>query len=74
MPLSWDEIRRAQPRYVMVSDFGRFRLHDLDNNEQHDFVLADLYDPLTKSPELVKAHPSARSYRGCRLRQNRLQN
>ena len=32
---------RDLPRYVLVSDFARFRLHDLDNDEQHDFLLAD---------------------------------
>ncbi len=34
---------RDLPRYVLVSDFGRFRLHDLDSDEQHDFFLADLH-------------------------------
>lgn len=33
---------RDLPRYVLVSDFARFRLFDLDNNEQHDFTLAEL--------------------------------
>ncbi|MDD2851235.1 MAG: hypothetical protein PHY09_04950 [Desulfuromonadaceae bacterium] len=33
---------RDLPRYVLVSDFARFRLYDLDNKEQHDFSLADL--------------------------------
>lgn len=33
---------RDLPRYVLVSDFARFRLYDLDNKEQHDFCLADL--------------------------------
>jgi hypothetical protein len=32
---------RDLPRYVLVSDFARFRLHDLDTKEQHDFLLAD---------------------------------
>jgi len=32
---------RDLPRYVLVSDFARFRLHDLDSNEQHDFTLAE---------------------------------
>lgn len=27
------------PRYVIVSDFERFRLYDLDENEQHTFTL-----------------------------------
>jgi hypothetical protein len=33
---------RDLPRYVLASDFARFRLFDLDNNEQHDLNLADL--------------------------------
>jgi len=33
---------RDLPRYVLVSDFARFRLYDLDNKEQHNFPLADL--------------------------------
>ena len=33
---------RDLPRYVLVSDFARFRLYDLDNSEQHDFTLAEL--------------------------------
>ncbi|MBW4055178.1 MAG: class I SAM-dependent DNA methyltransferase [Proteobacteria bacterium] len=33
---------RDLPRYVLVSDFARFCLFDLDNNEQHDFTLAEL--------------------------------
>ena len=34
---------RDLPRYVLVSDFARFRLFDLDTNEQHEFPLADLH-------------------------------
>lgn len=34
---------RDLPRYVLVSDFARFRLHDLDSDEQHDFFLTDLH-------------------------------
>jgi hypothetical protein len=33
---------RDLPRYVLVSDFARFRLFDLDSKEQHDFTLAEL--------------------------------
>ena len=33
---------RDLPRYVLVSDFARFRLHDLDENSRHDFSIADL--------------------------------
>lgn len=32
---------RDLPRYVLVSDFARFRLFDLDSNEQHDFTLVE---------------------------------
>ncbi|MBW6511636.1 MAG: hypothetical protein K0A93_05890 [Desulfuromonadaceae bacterium] len=35
---------RDLPRYVLVSDFARFRLFDLDTGEQHDFPLAALPD------------------------------
>lgn len=31
------------PRYVLVSDFARFRLHDLEENTSHEFELADLH-------------------------------
>ena len=34
---------RDLPRYVLVSDFARFRLFDLDNDEQHEFTLAELH-------------------------------
>ncbi len=34
---------RDLPRYVLVSDFARFRLYDLDENQTHEFPLADLY-------------------------------
>lgn len=30
------------PRYVVVSDFARFRIHDLDSGEQIEFALSDL--------------------------------
>lgn len=30
------------PRYVLVSDFAHFRLHDLDSGKEHDFTLAEL--------------------------------
>lgn len=33
-----------KPQYILVSDFQRFRLYDLDGNEPHvEFPLADLY-------------------------------
>lgn len=31
------------PKYVLVSDFKRFRLYDLEENTQHDFNLPELY-------------------------------
>jgi len=34
---------RDAPRYILVSDFARFRLYDLEEGEQHDFTLADFY-------------------------------
>ncbi len=34
---------RDLPRYVLVSDFARFRLYDLDTGEQHEFPLSELY-------------------------------
>jgi hypothetical protein len=33
---------RDLPQYVLVSDFERFRLFDLVNNEQNDFTLSEL--------------------------------
>lgn len=35
---------RDLPKYILVSDFARFRLYDLDENEQHEFALGDLYN------------------------------
>ncbi|MFC3551124.1 class I SAM-dependent DNA methyltransferase [Lysobacter cavernae] len=34
---------RDLPRYVLVSDFARFRLYDLESGEQHDFPLKELH-------------------------------
>ena len=34
---------RDLPRYVLVSDFARFRLYDLDKGEQHEFALKELH-------------------------------
>ena len=31
------------PRYILVSDFARFRVYDLDEALQHDFALKDLH-------------------------------
>jgi len=30
------------PKYILVSDFARFRLYDLDNDSQHEFKINDL--------------------------------
>jgi hypothetical protein len=30
------------PKYILISDFATFRLYDLDENQRHDFALADL--------------------------------
>ena len=35
---------RDRPRYILVSDFQSFELHDLDEGEQVSFALADLPD------------------------------
>lgn len=32
------------PRYVLVSDFARFRLYDLDNDKTYQFTLSELRD------------------------------
>ncbi len=34
---------RDLPKYVLVSDFARFRLYDLDADTRHDFALRDLH-------------------------------
>ncbi|MBF0389329.1 MAG: class I SAM-dependent DNA methyltransferase [Desulfamplus sp.] len=34
---------RYLPKYVLVSDFARFRLYDLDNDNVHEFELKDLH-------------------------------
>lgn len=34
---------RDLPRYVLVSDFARFRLYDLDKDEQREFALKELH-------------------------------
>lgn len=31
------------PKYILVSDFERFRLYDLDKNKEHEFKLRDLH-------------------------------
>ncbi|HOW76651.1 MAG TPA: class I SAM-dependent DNA methyltransferase [Candidatus Competibacteraceae bacterium] len=34
---------RDAPRYILVSDFARFRLYDLEEGKQHEFILAEFY-------------------------------
>jgi len=34
---------RDTPRYILVSDFARFRLYDLEGGKQHEFTLAEFY-------------------------------
>lgn len=34
---------RDLPRFVVVSDFARIRLYDLEEDKRHEFDLADLY-------------------------------
>jgi hypothetical protein len=36
------------PRYVVVSDFARIALHDLEDGTSHEFQLADLYKNVDK--------------------------
>ena len=34
---------RDVPRYILVSDFARFRLYDLEEDTEHEFTLENLY-------------------------------
>ena len=34
---------RDLPRYILVSDFARFRLYDLEESEQHEFTIEEFY-------------------------------
>ncbi len=34
------------PKYILVSDFERFRLYDLDDGKEHDFTLRELPDKI----------------------------
>lgn len=36
------------PRYILVSDFARFRLYDLEENTQHQFALKDLHKHINR--------------------------
>ncbi len=37
---------RELPRYIIVSDFARFRLYDLEEDSRHEFALKDLHKNL----------------------------
>ena len=39
---------RNRPRYILVSDFQSFELHDLDEGKQASFALAELPDHIEK--------------------------
>lgn len=36
------------PRFLLVSDFARFRLYDLDEKTKHQFILADLHEHINR--------------------------
>lgn len=36
-------LERDLPKYILVSDFARFRLYDLEADEQHESALRDLH-------------------------------
>ena len=38
--------QRDQPRYVLLSDFSRFKLYDLDRRLEHDIAIEDLPDKI----------------------------
>ena len=38
--------KRDEPKYVLVSDFARFRLYDLDSGQRHDVALKDLHQQI----------------------------
>lgn len=38
---------RDLPRFVLISDFARFRLYDLDEDKTYDFALAELYQKVS---------------------------
>ena len=40
---------RDLPRYILVSDFARFRLYDLEASEQHEFTIKDFYKNIRRS-------------------------
>ena len=55
---------RARPRYILVSDFQTFELHDLDEGEHITFPLADLHDHVEEFGFILgtelRSHPRLR--------------
>lgn len=41
------------PRYILVSDFARFRLYDLDNDTQHEFMIQDFVNNVSLFSEIA---------------------
>ena len=39
---------RELPRYILVSDFARFRLYDLEEDTQHEFQIQDLHKNINR--------------------------
>lgn len=37
---------RDLPRYIIVSDFSRFKLYDLDTDQEYEFLLKDLHNKI----------------------------
>src|SRR3989338_8616658 len=52
---------RDLPKYVLVSDFARFRLYDLEENTETEFKLADLHKRIKHSAFMAgsRAQPTA---------------
>ena len=54
-------VDRDLPKYVLVSDFARFRLHDLEGDTEHEFALKDLHKHIKRfgfiagyAPQVIK--------------------
>ena len=58
---------RDLPRYILVSDFARFRLYDLEEDSQHEFPLSDLYRQVHRFGFIAGYHAGAgpSQYQGC---------
>lgn len=51
---------RDLPKFIIVSDFNRFRLHDLQTKKQHDFTLAELPDNIDRLGFMSGWHTTVR--------------